>query len=266
VALAVITGASSGIGAVYADRLAARGHDVLLVARSASRLKRQAAAVEAAYGVAAEVLVADLTEPVEVQWLASRLEGESELAVAVNSAGFGGYGPFADLPPSEVAALTTIHVATIARLTHAAVRAMRPGGSGAVINVASLLAFSAAMPAGRLAQRALYAGGKSFIVTFSQTLARELEGTGIQIQACVPGIVDTPFSHGSNAPAPPPDMVMPPEEVVEASLAALDLGEAVCVPGLEDSALLEQLGELQLEIMLGGNRTNRAPRYRESAG
>jgi short-subunit dehydrogenase len=256
-----VTGASSGLGAVFADRLAARGDAVLLIGRDSGRLEARAAALRAAHGVPAETLVADLTEPQALRALSARLSAEQDLAVLVNCAGFGGSGPFAELVPDQVDALVAIHVTAVARLTHAAVQAFRARGSGAVVNVASLLAFSAAMPRGRLADRALYAGGKSFIVTFSQTLARELEGTGIQIQACVPGIVDTPFSHGPDAAPPPAHMVMAPEEVVAASLAALELGEAVCVPGLENRELLDRLGELQLDLLLAGNQNHRAARY-----
>jgi len=265
ISTAAITGAGSGIGAVFTERLAARGHDLLLIGRDEQRLRRRADEVRDVHDVQARTLRVDLTQPEELERLASRLEREGDLSVMINCAGFGGYGPFAELGAGEVRALIAIHVAAVARLTHAAVQAFQNRG-GAVINVASLLAFSATMPRGRLADRALYAGGKSFIVTFSQTLARELEGTGIQVQACVPGIVDTPFSHGPGAAPPRPHKVMAPEEVVDASLAALDLREALCVPGLEDRDMLDRLGELELGLMLAGNRNQRAQRYQERTG
>src|SRR5689334_13965671 len=134
--LAVVTGGSSGIGAVYADRFAQRGLDVLLVARDEARLRAVADAIPGA-----RYECADLADPRAIESLARRIEAEPDLQVLVNCAGHGGYGRFADLDSKSVAALTSVHVEAVAHLSHAAVRSMRPHGSGALINVASLLAF-----------------------------------------------------------------------------------------------------------------------------
>ena len=140
-------------------------------------------------------------------------------------------------------------------------------GSGAIINVASLLAFSGCLPPQPLPYRALYAGAKAFQVAFTQALAGELAGTGVQVQVCCPGLIDTEF-HAlagldlSEIPFP----VMPPDEVASAALAGLRVGEVICVPGLHDPSMVDTVNEAQRTLLLTAVSSGLAPRYAPGRG
>jgi short-subunit dehydrogenase len=257
---ALVTGASSGIGAAYAERLARGGHDLVLVARRRDRLEELAERLRREGDARAEVLAADLTDAGALAQLEARV-GVEPLALLVNNAGFGGYRPFAQVEPEVVDDLIDIHVRAVARLTRAALPGMIRRGSGGVINVASLLALSGSLPPNPLPYRAVYAGAKAFMVTFTQTLAGELDGTGVRVQVCLPGMVATEFhSRVGRDPSKMPPMMTAPD-VVAASLAALERGEVVCVPGLDDPSLLERLAEMQRAVLASANRPTLAGRY-----
>ena len=166
---ALVTGASSGIGAAFARRLARDGYDLILVGRDASRLSVADPDVKPA------VLVADLATDDGIAAVAERATGVDLL---VNNAGFGGYREFCDVDSQVVADLVSVHVMAVSRLARAAIPAMIARGSGAIINVASLLAFSGTLPPRPLPCRAVYAGAKAYQVAFTQALAGELAGTG----------------------------------------------------------------------------------------
>ena len=149
------------------------------------------------------------------------------------------------------------------RLTRAALPGMLQRGSGAIVNVASLLSLSGSLPANPLPYRATYAGAKAFIVTFTQALSGELPASGVRLQALLPGVVATEFHDTLNVDrSRMASMAMGPDEVVTASLAALEHGELICVPGLEDPALIEQLTGAQRAVMQAGNRPQLAARYK----
>ena len=257
---ALITGASAGIGVVYAERLASSGYNVVLVARRADRLAQLADRLGREFKIKAEPLVADLTDRAQVEKVEARLRGDEALHLLVNNAGFGGYRPFAELEPTVADQLLGIHVEAVTRLTRAALSGMLRRKSGAVINVASLLALSGTLPATPLPYRAIYGGAKAFMVAFTQLLAGELAGSGVDVQVCLPGMVATEFHsvQGIDRGALP---VMTPQDVVTASLAALKRREVTCVPGLEDPALLDRLGEAQRAVMMAANRPGLAARY-----
>ena len=179
----------------------------------------------------------------------------------VNNAGFGGYRPFVELEPSVADDLIAIHIRAVTRLTRAALPGMLRRGSGAIINVASLLALSGTIPPDPLPYRAVYAGAKAFLVTFSQALAGELRGTKIRIQVLLPGLVDTEYhaAVGRDPSKMPP--MMKPADLVAASLAALDTGEITCIPALDEPALLERLGETQRAMLGSATKTTTAARY-----
>src|SRR5262245_56088104 len=224
---ALITGASSGLGEAFAERLAADHYDLVLVARRLDRLEALAQRLSAAHGVAAEALAADLGTAEGIRAVEARIGALPRLERLVNNAGFGAYMPFVELPPERLEELIRVQVTAVARLARAALPGMIARGQGAVINVASRLGFSAPLTSPPLPKRAAYAASKSFSITFSQILADELKGTGVQAQALCPGVVATEF-HERVGLAPgsfPADLMMSAADTVQAALAGLALGE-----------------------------------------
>jgi uncharacterized protein len=259
---AVITGASSGIGAAFAARLAGDGYDLTLIARRRDRLTELAARLAQAAPGTVSVHIADLTDPGGLRSAESRIAAILRLDLLVNNAGFAGFGPFASLDPAIAAALIGVHVTAPTRLTRAALPAMIGRGRGAVINIASLLAFSGSLPPGPLPSRATYAAVKAYLVTFTCALAGELAGTGVRVQVCCPGPVATEFLNDTGIdPGRLPARPMDPGEVVTASLAALDVGETVCIPGLDDPAAVEHYHNAARQLMQA-SETPRCSRLR----
>lgn len=258
---AAVTGASSGIGAAFARRLAAEGFDLVVVARREERLRALAVQLLGDHGTDVEVVAADLGSRDDLARVEERLSSE-QLDLLVNNAGAAGYKPFAALSPEEAEELIVVHVTATTRLTRAVVPMMVDRGDGGIVNVASLLAFSESMPPDPLPYRAVYAGSKAFVMSFSQTLHHELRGTGVRVQTCCPGVVATEFHEvagidRSKSPFTP----MEPDDVVTASLAALELDEPLCLPGLEDAGLTERYHQQQRELLLAANHDRLASRY-----
>jgi uncharacterized protein len=270
---AVVTGASSGIGASYARHLAAAGHDLVLVARRAQRLERLADELRGAGSGAVELLPADLADAAGREHVLDRLRRE-DVTVLVNNAGINGYGPFEEVDPAVLAQVLALNVTAPTLLARAVIPGMRARGRGSVINVASLLAFAGALGPDPLPHRAVYAGTKGFVVTFTRTLAAELAGSGVEVQVVCPGYTATEFHRAQglepvaeddtdriNVAAP----AMAAEDVVRASLSALGTGEVVCVPGLSDPAAVERLLEAEAGIRSGSGPAL-AARYGGCAG
>ncbi len=257
---ALVTGASAGIGAVYAERLAELGHDLVLVARRKDRLEQLAQALTSKHGVKAEVLAADLTVSAELARVEARLASGSRWSVVVNNAGFGGYRKFWELDPAVADQLIDVHIRAAVRLCRAALPSMVARGQGAVVNVASLLALSGTLPTGQLPERAVYAGAKAFLLAFTQALAGELKGTGVQAQVVLPGIVETEF-HAVQGMGKWPFPVMQPRGIVDGSIAALERAEAVCIPTLEQPELFDAVGQAQRAVMQAAGGPKLAARY-----
>jgi short-subunit dehydrogenase len=250
---ALVTGASSGIGARYAERLAGDGWDLVLVARRAERLDELAARLRQDNGVTVETLLADLSVTEDLNSVADRVAAD-DVAMVVNNAGINGYGPFAEVEPALLAKVIAVNVTAPTVLTRSAVPGMLARGRGTVVNVASKLAFAGSLPPDPLPRRGVYAGTKGYVVTFTRTLAAELAETPLRIQVLCPGLTATEF-HLTAGQEPVPgreqqvhaDGGMPVDEVVSASLAALESGAVVCVPGLPDpDAALERLAAAEL--------------------
>ncbi|MDQ0578740.1 SDR family NAD(P)-dependent oxidoreductase [Streptomyces rishiriensis] len=257
---ALVTGASSGIGAGYAERLAADGWDTILVARRAQRLEDLADRLRKETGTTVETLVADLSEQDDLSRVARRA-ADPEVGFLLNNAGINGYGPFAELDPALMAKVLTLNVFAVTALTRAVIPAMLARGRGVVVNVASQLAFAGALPPHPLPERAVYGGTKGYVVTFTRTLAAELADTPLRVQVLCPGLTATEF-HRSRGEEPVPgreqcvheDGGMPVDEVIDASLAALEKAQVVCVPGLSDPAPLAGLAKAELQIRSGRGR------------
>ena len=265
--LGFVTGASSGVGAVFASRLAADGWDLAITARRGDRLQALAERLTASHSVNVQIHVADLADPGDVAGL-ELVIAQLKPDMLVNNAGFAGYREFAQVDPAVVAELVDVQVMAVSRLSRAAVPAMVARGSGAIINVSSLLAFTGSVPPQPLPHRAMYVGAKAFQLAFTRALAGELAGTGVQVQVCCPGLIDTEF-HAlagrdiTGIPFP----VMQPDEVVAASLAGLRLGEVVCVPALPDPSMVGNVDRAEVALYRSAVISGLADRYRsEKAG
>jgi uncharacterized protein len=257
--LALVTGASSGIGRAFAQRLGADGYDLIVVGRRRDRLDELVANLPS---VSVQVLVADLGTDVGIAAVAEVCEREA-LTLLINNAGVAHYMPFTELPAAKASDLLHVKVVAPTMLARAAVPGMVSRGEGTIINVAGMLAFSGPMPLDRLPlRRAVYTGTLAHIVAFSQALHEELKAQGIRIQALLPGVVATEFHErqGLDLSAVPR---MSADDVVTASLRGLALGEVVCAPGVERVDLLEAVFSANREAF-GAQAPQIAARYRDS--
>jgi uncharacterized protein len=239
--LALVTGASSGIGRAFARRLGADGYDLIIVGRRADRLAELAAELS---DIVVRPLAADLATDEGIANVAALCERET-ISLLVNNAGVAHYMAFTQLSASKASELLHVKVVAPTMLARAVAPGMAARGHGAIINVAGMLAFGAPAPLGPAPGRAAYVGTLAHIVALSQALHEELKNAGLKVQALCPGIVATEFHErqGMDLSALPR---MTPEDVVTASLRGLDLGEIVCAPGVERSDLLEAIFQAEL--------------------
>jgi short-subunit dehydrogenase len=228
---ALITGASAGLGTEYARQLAAAGTSLVLTARRADRLEKLARELRAEHGVAVDAISADLSTDGGIGRVAQVLEEDPALDLLVNNAGYGGRTGFARGEVADHIAMSRVHVEATVRLTHAALPGMIARGRGAVINVASVAAFSPF-------SGAMYSGTKAFLAMFSLNLQAELAGKGVVVQALCPGMTHTEFHEVAEidkAIVPKP-FWMTAEKVVRISLRKLGRG-VVCVPGWKNKII-----------------------------
>jgi short-subunit dehydrogenase len=258
--LAVVTGASSGIGRAYAERLARDGWDLAVVARRRPRLEELATQLRDECAVEVRVMEADLGRVQDVHALGDELT-RLPVTMLVNNAGLAHYMPFVDLPPADAEELVDVNVLAPVLLTRAVVPGMRERRRGSVINLASLLAFSGPAEGEHLPARAVYAATRSFVVTFTQILAAELRDSGVRVQVVCPGIVRTEFHtrQGMDLSEVPR---MEPEMIVEASLLDLERGEVLCIPGLSDESARDRFLAAERELLRFTRATDLPARYR----
>jgi hypothetical protein len=257
--IALITGASSGIGAALAHTFADDGYDLVVLARRRELLEQLASQVTDRGGTA-EVLVADLATPEGLAAAAER-SARGDLRVLISNAGVGGYAPLRDVSAAELDRLWRLNATAPVTLAHAALPSLLAKGEGAIVTVASLLAFSAGMAAlasAPMPPRTLYAAAKSATVAFTRTLANELAGTGVSATVVCPGRVATEWSGGTNEDQPG---VMSAQDVARATAVAVGRGESVCVPGLPDVEALDQLQQIERALVTDVNRSALADRY-----
>ena len=235
--LAVVTGASSGIGAAYARALAARGYDLMLVARRQERLRQLADELAGRYHSACAVLAADLTHEADLRKVEEFLAGAANLELLVNNAGFGSAGRFFETPLESQDAMHRLHVLATLRLTHAALGNLTARNTGAIVNVSSVAAF-VPRPGGTS-----YYATKAWINCFTEGLYLELKGAGtrVRVQALCPGFTATEFHEvlGLDRNATfSGAWWLTAEDVVEASLRGLEKGSLFVVPGLRYKLLV----------------------------
>jgi short-subunit dehydrogenase len=238
---ALVTGASAGIGREFCHQLAARGYDLIVVARDAARLYALASELGSANGVKVEVLPADLTRDEDVGRVADRVGTDPVLTMVVNNAGFGTVGSLATAPPLQQEAMLRLHVLAPMRLTRAALPGMLSRRRGAVINVSSVAGFIYSPG------NVNYCASKAYLTTFTEGLALELAGSGVAAQALCPGFTHTEFHQrmGPDSRPRPRFMWLTANGVVRASLRQLDRGgPVVCVPGFRYKVLVAVLGLL----------------------
>jgi short-subunit dehydrogenase len=226
----VVTGASSGIGAAIAKELASRGHSLALVARREERLRTLATELTSAYGVAAEVIAADLGDPAERDRLADELRGRGRVVeVLVNNAGFGHQADFATSPRERMVEMVNINVETVVDLTSRFLTGMVDRGRGSVINIASTAAFQP------LPGSAVYAASKAFVLSFSEALRTELRGSGVTVTAVCPGPVRTEFmdvaGFGGVEDRTPGAVWMTPDDLAKHAVDGAAHDRRVVVPG-----------------------------------
>lgn len=257
--IALVTGASGGIGAIYAERLARRGYDLILVARNAVRLEAVAARIGSATGRTVQTITADLNAAADLHRIEALLRDAAGISLLVNNAGFGAATPLLDSDVARMEEMIAINVAALTRLTYAAAPAFVARGGGTIINISSIVALAPEVLNG------VYGASKAYVLALTQSLQHELGARGLRVQAVLPGATATEFWNipgvGGHANLPK-EIVMSAEEMVDAALAGLDAGEIVTIPALQDGSewLAYEAARRAMAQHLGGSAP--APRYR----
>jgi len=255
---ALVTGASSGIGKVYADRLAKRGYDLILVARDKERLDALAAKLAAETGVKTDVLKADLTSKPDLLKVEERLRTDPAITAFVNNAGIGGPGPIVGNDPDRLERVIDLNVTALTRLAAAAATAFAARENGLIINIGSVLGLAPEMFPSN------YPATKAYVLVFTQGLAQELAPKNVRVQAVLPGATRTEIWErmGGDVNALPAEILMDVDEMVDASLAGLDLGELVTIPSLPDYGDWQKLDAARLYLAPNLSRNTAAARYK----
>jgi short-subunit dehydrogenase len=254
---AVVTGASSGIGKVYAERLAARGHDLLLVARRGDRLAALAETLRARHGVAVTPLVADLADAADLERVAAAIEADERITLLVNNAGVASLAPVVAADPAALAAMTDLNVKALVRLSRAAIGGFLARDRGTLVNIGSVLSLHG------MGGMATYSGTKGHVLNFTRALQEEVAGTRVFVQVVLPGVTATDIWELGGRPVSSldPQTVMQADDLVDAALAGLDLREPVTLPTVEDPQLLADYEAARLKLFAATRRNRAASRY-----
>ncbi|TCG01787.1 SDR family oxidoreductase [Paraburkholderia strydomiana] len=255
---ALITGASSGIGAIYADRLARRGYDLVLVARNRERLAALSSRITTETRRSVEIVDADLGDKAGLAAVEAKLKQDASITLLVNNAGVGTHTPLVDSDVDAMQRMIDLNVSALTRLTYAAVPGFVARGKGALINIASIVAIAPEVLNG------VYGGSKAFVLAFSQSLKHELADKGIQVQAVLPGATATEFWQTGGLPLENLDkaIVMSADDMVDAALVGFDRGELITIPSLHAVEKWEDY-EAARRAMFSLLSTNApAPRYK----
>jgi uncharacterized protein len=254
---AVITGASSGIGAIYADQLANWGYDLILVARNRERLSAVAKRVSEDTGRAVEIIVADLGNRADLVHVEDRLRTDASITLLVNNAGVGVPTPFLAADIDKIDQMIELNVTALVRLTYAVMPAFLERAKGAIINISSALGIAPELLNG------VYGGTKAFVLAFGLSLHKEFSGRGIRIQTVVPGATATDFWELSATPLDglPAEVVMNADDMVKAAIAGFELGEIITIPSLPDVADWETYEAARQNLIPNLSLSSPAGRY-----
>jgi short-subunit dehydrogenase len=254
---ALVTGASTGIGAIYADRLARRGYDLILVARNQKRLDALADSLTSSTGRKVRVIAADLNKKEDLLTIEKVLASDASITLLLNNAGLGATKPLLASNIDEMETMIDLNVTALTRLTYAVVPAFVARGAGSIIQIASMVAISPETLNG------VYGATKAYVVALTQSLQHELSSKGLRFQAVLPGAIATPFWDIAGTPVSylPAEIVMTAEDLVDASLAGYDMGEVYTVPSLADVKQFEAYEAARVAMMPNLSRTKPAARY-----
>jgi uncharacterized protein len=258
---ALITGASSGIGAVCADRLARRGHDLILVARRRERLDALATRLRRETGRSIGVVAADLNDRADLDRVEQILRTDASITALVNNAGMDAPTGLLDADVQAIDQMIDLNVTALVRLTYAVLPAFIKRGGGAIVNIASIVGIAPELLNG------VYGGTKAFVLAFSRGLQKEFAETNVRVQVVLPGAIATDFWETAGTPLErlPSEMVMQADEMVDAALAGFDQGELITIPSLPDIADWEAYETARLNLIPKLSRSAPAARYRSGA-
>ncbi|WP_210081094.1 SDR family NAD(P)-dependent oxidoreductase [Pantoea endophytica] len=255
--LALITGASSGIGATYAKQLAARGTNLILVARDAARLNLLAQSLRESHGVEVSVLAADLTNHNDLQRVDHEIQQNKAITLLVNNAGMTVEGEFIDGDIAKIQTMLTLNIVALTQLAHTAAQAFRARRNGTIVNIASVLALVSESANGA------YNASKAYVLSLTRNLHRELAESGVRMQAVLPGLTRTEIFEraGKSINELPAEMLMEVDDLVSAALRGLDAGELITIPSVEDVQLWQSYEEARIAILPFISLNKPASRY-----
>ncbi|PZU82454.1 MAG: SDR family oxidoreductase [Shinella sp.] len=249
----LITGASTGIGAVYAERFARRGHDLVLVARNIRKLEENAARLRAETGVSVDLLPADLTDEGQLAAVEARLRDDASIGILVNNAGGNVGGTFLTQNAEDLTRLVMLNATSVLRLSHAIAPRFAERGEGAIVNVSSVLALAPEWGS------PVYSATKAFVLTLSQALQTDLGPKGVYVQAVLPGATRTDIWNFVDDARRPPMMEV--ADLVDAALVGFDRREEVTIPPLHDEARFQSFEAARISVVQGIGNTTPGERY-----
>ncbi|ARQ02050.1 SDR family NAD(P)-dependent oxidoreductase [Pseudorhodoplanes sinuspersici] len=255
---ALITGASAGIGAIYADRLARRGYDLILVARNEARLRAVADKAAANTGRHVQTVIADLGKKNDLLRVEKILRDDPSITMMVNNAGFASVQPLLNENVDRMEDMIALNVTALTRLAYAAAPGFVARGKGTIINISSIVGISVETLNG------VYGASKAYVLALSHSLQHELAGKGVRVQAVLPGATATEIweNAGVQLSSLPKEIVMSADEMVDAALAGLDQGETVTIPSLQDGSEWTRYEEARRALSSRLSTDHAAPRYR----
>jgi len=252
----LITGASTGIGAVYAERFARRGHDLVLVARDKAKLEILADRLRRENGISVDVLPADLTQAVDLATIEARLREDEQIGILINNAGIAQYGSFTEQTPESIERLIALNVTALTRLANAVAPRFIKAGEGSIVNISSIVGLAPEFA------MTVYGATKAFVLFLSQGMSQELSSKGIYIQAVLPAGTYTEIWDRAGIDISNFAKMMEVGELVDAALVGFDRRELVTIPPLQNAAHWETLDASRQALLSDIKQDEAAERYK----